>query len=123
MPALKLTYGFLLFLADGVFYCDMTGSGSDDYIWIYMDGHAGASDLFLNIHDPPNWGHTVKVDLHVPGPRIGIHLADWTNSGKCDVFVQDRTTGKLTRYPNKVCNFFLLPSSKSPSVQYNTADH
>ena len=36
---------------DGVRYCDMTGSGSDDYLFIDADG---AIHLFENQHD---WGH------------------------------------------------------------------
>jgi hypothetical protein len=38
--------------ADGNFYCDMTGSGSDDYVWIYYDGKL--DQVNLNIHSPPN---------------------------------------------------------------------
>ncbi|KAK4182717.1 hypothetical protein QBC35DRAFT_546288 [Podospora australis] len=86
--------------ADGVFYCDMTGSGSDDYAWIYMDGHAASSDFFANIHSPPNWGHSIKITLKVPGPREGIHLADWDGNGRCDVLVQNKATGALTLWHN-----------------------
>ncbi|KAH6611487.1 hypothetical protein Trco_001507 [Trichoderma cornu-damae] len=85
---------------DGVFYCDMTGSGSDDYIWIYKDGHADSTDFFANIHSPPEWGHSISVTLSVPGPRIGIHLADWDGDGRCDVLVQDRASGALTLWHN-----------------------
>ena len=38
--------------ADGNFYCDMTGSGTDDYVWIYYDGKL--DQVNLNIHSPPN---------------------------------------------------------------------
>ncbi|AEO70515.1 carbohydrate esterase family 3 protein [Thermothielavioides terrestris NRRL 8126] len=86
--------------ADGVFYCDMTGSGSDDYVWIYMDGHADAADFFANIHSPPDWGHSITISLRVPGPRMGIHLADWDGDGRCDVLVQDKATGALTMWHN-----------------------
>jgi hypothetical protein len=36
----------------------------------------------------------------VPGPRIGIHLADWDGDGLCDVLTQDRATGALTWFQN-----------------------
>ncbi|KAI1008878.1 hypothetical protein LB504_001329, partial [Fusarium proliferatum] len=84
--------------ADGNFYCDMRGTGSDDYVWIYFDGHA--AELNANIHNPPLWGNNLKIELKVPGPRVGIHLADWTGDGKCDVLVQNEVTGALTLYEN-----------------------
>ncbi|KAJ5794948.1 carbohydrate esterase family 3 protein [Penicillium paradoxum] len=93
-----LTY--IISLGDGSFYCDMTGSGSADYVWIYMDGHADSSALSLNIHDPPNWGHKISIQLNVPGPRVGIHLADWDGDGRCDVLVQTKSTGALTMWKN-----------------------
>ncbi len=58
--------------ADGDYYCDMRGTGADDYVWIWSDGHA--AEMYANIHDPPNWGHSVSISLSVPGPRAGIHL-------------------------------------------------
>jgi hypothetical protein len=36
----------------------------------------------------------------VPGPRVGIHLADWNGDGRCDVLVQNKATGALTLYEN-----------------------
>ena len=85
--------------ADGNFYCDMRGTGADDYVWIYSDGHA--AEINANIHDPPYWGHSTTITLSVPGPRVGIHLADWTGDGKCDVLVQNKATGALTLYENR----------------------
>lgn len=85
--------------ADGNFYCDMRGSGADDYVWIYQDGHA--SEINVNIHSPPYWGHSLSISLSVPGPRVGIHLADWDGDGKCDVLVQNKATGALTLYANQ----------------------
>lgn len=84
--------------ADGDFYCDMTGSGRDDYIWIFYDGKL--DQIYLNVRNPPFWGTNIKIDLSVPGPRMGIHLADWDGDGKCDVLVQNRATGALTLYRN-----------------------
>ncbi|KAG7409901.1 Multidomain esterase [Fusarium oxysporum f. sp. rapae] len=85
--------------ADGNYYCDMRGSGSDDYVWIYQDGHA--AEINVNIHSPPAWGHNTRIELTVPGPRNGIHLADWTGDGRCDVIVQNKATGYLTVYKNQ----------------------
>ncbi|KAF4503544.1 acetylxylan esterase [Fusarium agapanthi] len=76
----------------------MRGTGSDDYVWIYFDGHA--AELNANIHNPPLWGNDLKIELKIPGPRVGIHLADWTGDGKCDVLVQNEATGALTLYEN-----------------------
>lgn len=79
----------------------MRNTGSDDYVWIYSDGHADSGDFYANIHEPPGWGHETKITLKVPGPRIGIHLADWNGDGKCDVLVQDKKTGALTMWENR----------------------
>ncbi|KAK3372649.1 carbohydrate esterase family 3 protein [Podospora didyma] len=88
--------------ADGNFYCDMRGTGADDYVWIYEDGHA--AEINANIHSPPAWGHSTSISLNVPGPRVGIHLADWTGNGRCDVLVQNKATGALTLYENQFSN-------------------
>lgn len=58
---------------DGIFYCDMRGLGSDDYVWIYMDGHS--NEIFGNTHNPPYWDPNIKFSISVPGPRIGIHVS------------------------------------------------
>ncbi|KAF5710337.1 acetylxylan esterase [Fusarium mundagurra] len=68
--------------ADGNFYCDMRGSGSDDYVWIYQDGHA--AEINVNIHSPPAWGHNTEIALTVPGPRNSIYLANYAGNRKCN---------------------------------------
>ncbi|EPE24178.1 Integrin alpha N-terminal [Glarea lozoyensis ATCC 20868] len=85
--------------ADGNYYCDMRGTGRDDYVWIYS--HGGSAEIFANIQSPPEWGHDVTIKLSVPGPRNGIHLADWDGDGRCDVLVQNKATGAITPYINK----------------------
>lgn len=75
----------------------MRGTGSDDLVWIYSDG--SVDEINTNIHSPPNWGHSTSITLAVPGPRAGIHLADWTGNGRCDVLVQSKA-GALTLYEN-----------------------
>ncbi|KAH6658567.1 carbohydrate esterase family 3 protein [Truncatella angustata] len=84
--------------ADGNFYCDMLNSGADDYVWIYQDGHV--AEINVNLRLPPLWGRDLNIILTVPGPRVGIHLADWNGDGKCDVLVQNKATGALTLYQN-----------------------
>lgn len=84
---------------DGSFYCDMRGTGSDDLVWIYDAGNV--DEINTNIHSPPNWGHDTSISFSVPGPRVGIHLADWTGNGRCDVLVQNKASGALTLYENQ----------------------
>ncbi|KAK4167804.1 CE3 protein [Cladorrhinum sp. PSN259] len=86
--------------SDGTFYCDMTGTGSDDYVWISASGTE--VQLFTNVHSPPEWGTDTTISLEnvVLGPRAGIHLADWTGDGRCDFLVQDKKTGSLRLYEN-----------------------
>ena len=84
--------------ADGNFYCDMRGTGSDDLVWIYNDGTP--DEINTNIHSPPNWGHGTSITFSVPGPRVGIHLADWTGDGRCDILVQDKHSGALRLWEN-----------------------
>jgi hypothetical protein len=83
---------------DGNFYCDTTGDGRDDYVWIYEDGHA--AELYVNNNAPPTWDIGTTALFSVPGPRNGIHLADWNGDGRCDVLVQDKTSGALTMWRN-----------------------
>jgi hypothetical protein len=85
--------------ADGTFYCDMRGTGSDDYIWIYADGHS--NEIFANTHNPPFWDPNYTFTLKVGAPRTLIHLADWTGNGRCDVLVQDKTTSAVTLWENQ----------------------
>jgi hypothetical protein len=85
--------------ADGTFYCDMRGSGSDDYIWIYKDGHS--DEIFVNTHNPPFWDPNYKFTLKVGADRTLIHLADWTGNGRCDVLVQNKVTSAITLWENQ----------------------
>lgn len=85
--------------ADGTFYCDMRGTGSDDYVWIYQDGHS--NEIFANTHNPPFWDPNYTFTLNVGAPRTLIHLADWTGNGRCDVLVQDKVTSAVTLWENQ----------------------
>jgi hypothetical protein len=84
--------------ADGNFYCDMRGTGSDDLVWIYNGGTP--DEINTNIHSPPSWGHDTSISFSVPGPRVGIHLADWNGDGRCDILVQDKHSGALSLWEN-----------------------
>ncbi|KZL82214.1 carbohydrate esterase family 3 protein [Colletotrichum incanum] len=84
---------------DGVFYCDMRGTDSDDYVWIYADGHS--NEIFANTHNTPFWDPNYDFEIKVPGLRTGIHLADWTGNGRCDVLVQNKKTGDISSWENQ----------------------
>jgi hypothetical protein len=85
--------------ADGTFYCDMRGTGSDDYVWIYADGHS--NEIFANTHNPPLWDPNYSFTLNVGASRTLIHLADWTGNGRCDVLVQNKVTSAVTLWENQ----------------------
>lgn len=85
--------------ADDSFYCDMRGTGADDLVWIYDAGNV--DEINTNIHSPPNWGHDTHISFSVPGPRVGIHLADWTGDGRCDILVQSKGDGAITLWENQ----------------------
>ncbi|KAK8001952.1 hypothetical protein PG991_014174 [Apiospora marii] len=84
--------------ADGVFYCDMTGSGSDDYVWVWSPGDR--AELYLNTHNPPNWKEDTKTLFNIGRNRRSIHLADWDGDGKCDVLSQRKSDGALEWWRN-----------------------
>lgn len=85
--------------ADGTFYCDMRGTGSDDYVWIYADGHS--NEIFANTHNPPFWDPNYSFTINVGASRTLIHLADWTGNGRCDVLVQNKATSAITLWENQ----------------------
>ena len=85
--------------ADGTFYCDMRGTGMDDYVWIYADGHS--NEIFANTQNPPFWDPKYTFTLKVGAPRTLIHLADWTGNGRCDVLVQNKVTSAVTLWENQ----------------------
>ncbi|KAK5707629.1 hypothetical protein LTR97_000167 [Elasticomyces elasticus] len=75
---------------------DMTGSGSDDYVFI---NSSGAITLFENDH---NWGYWIPwgVIYNAQHTRPEIHLADFTGDGKCDILLVDRDSGATTVIQN-----------------------
>lgn len=83
----------------------MTGSGSDDYVFI--DAFDSIT-LFENQHD---WGHWKPwgVIYDANRARKEVHLADFDGDGKCDILLVDKTTGTtgvvLNNYKNGEFSF------------------
>ncbi|KAL1835601.1 hypothetical protein VTJ49DRAFT_6345 [Mycothermus thermophilus] len=85
---------------DGVRWCDMTGSGNDDYVFI---DHNSKITIFRNINTPPNTDYSSWVDkgvvLDLGGTnRKDIHLGDWNGDGFCDIIVTNKNTGAVDVY-------------------------
>ncbi|KAK3385369.1 carbohydrate esterase family 3 protein [Podospora didyma] len=83
---------------DGSFYCDMTGDGSEDYVWIWSDGHA--AELYINNHNAPYWQQGSKTLFNIARSRRSIKLADWNGDGRCDVLSQRKSDGALEMWRN-----------------------
>ncbi|KAL4860487.1 SGNH hydrolase-type esterase domain-containing protein [Aspergillus spectabilis] len=83
---------------DGVFYCDMRGTGADDYVWVSA---TGTGYLYGNIHSPPRWDPEGPVIFEAGVERNRIRLADFNGDGKCDLWVVDRATGAAEVWINK----------------------
>ncbi|KFY47243.1 hypothetical protein V494_00086 [Pseudogymnoascus sp. VKM F-4513 (FW-928)] len=82
---------------DGVRWCDMSGTGNDDYVFV---DHNSKITIFRNVNTPPNSDYSNWVDkgvvLDLGGiDRKAIHLGDWNGDGFCDVIVTDKATGAL----------------------------
>jgi hypothetical protein len=93
-------HGGLYQKGDGCRYCDMRGTGADDYIWMKSDG---SMYLFGNTHNPPYWDDlgllpnpvTPSINL-----RKKVHLADIDGDGKCDYIIVDPILNFFTAYIN-----------------------
>ncbi|EEU40647.1 uncharacterized protein NECHADRAFT_33967, partial [Fusarium vanettenii 77-13-4] len=83
-------YGATKPKADGNKYCDMTGNGRDDYVWVLskgeMDFYPNGGKNFITGSES-YWGPMQKAffkpdrDLD----RRDLHLTDWDGDGKCDI--------------------------------------
>ncbi|KAL2074793.1 hypothetical protein VTL71DRAFT_8572 [Oculimacula yallundae] len=108
---------------DGTRYCDMTGSGSADYIvsnidltdspklwgigidsmclqWISLMGEV---TVFGNTH---TWGTWTQygVVANVNRSRREVYFADFTGNKRCDILLVDKATGATTVLRNDFAN-------------------
>ena len=90
-------HGGTMVRGDGARYCDMTGDGSDDYVFINA---TGAITLFENNR---NWGYWIPWGVIYNANRVRqeIHLADFDGDGKCDILLVDKANGATTVIQNK----------------------
>jgi hypothetical protein len=75
-----------------------TGDGSEDYIWVWSDGHA--AELYINNHNVPYWEIGSKTLFNVARSRRSIHIADWNGDGRCDILSQRKSDGALELWRN-----------------------
>ncbi|KAI0145418.1 hypothetical protein GGR57DRAFT_494464 [Xylariaceae sp. FL1272] len=108
---------------DGNFYCDMRGSGSDDYVWIYSDGHAGeirSSSAMPTLGDGRADILCIETDSRITATlnsngglldagqvkfsegwdRANIRFADVEASWTADLIHLDKYTGAVTVFKN-----------------------
>ncbi|KAI8222584.1 Multidomain esterase [Colletotrichum sp. SAR 10_96] len=92
-------YGATKPKADGSFYCDMTGNGRDDYIWVLSKGEM---DLFENAgkdfiaNGESYWKQPGQKAFFKPPrdlDRRDIHLTDFDGDGRCDIIHVDHNNG------------------------------
>ena len=80
---------------DGAFFCDMDGSGNDDYIWAAPDGKL---TILRNPNIPPAtdyaWDEKTSI-LDTGADRKALRFADMDGDGKCDVVAVTKDTGAL----------------------------
>ncbi|UCK59347.1 hypothetical protein AFCA_002165 [Aspergillus flavus] len=68
-----------LLTRDGVYYCDIRGTGADDYVGNFGEGQGY---LYGNVHDPPVWKPEGIEISNVKKDRKSLHLADIDGDGK-----------------------------------------
>lgn len=82
---------------DGVYYCDMTGDGLDDYIYVTADGNF---ELYGNQNSPPSWKYYNHILSWPIVDRRAVHFADWNGDGRCDILFVDKATGAVRMLRN-----------------------
>ncbi|KAK2624027.1 hypothetical protein QTJ16_006661 [Diplocarpon rosae] len=86
---------------DGSRYCDMTGDGYEDYIWV---SNTGEITLYGNNHKLDGSWDQWGVIYNAKRPRREIHFADFDGDKKCDILFVDRATGRTTVLRNDFAN-------------------
>ncbi|PBP16288.1 hypothetical protein BUE80_DR012963 [Diplocarpon rosae] len=86
---------------DGSRYCDMTGDGYEDYIWVSSTGEI---TLYGNNHKLDGSWNQWGVIYNAKRPRREIHFADFDGDKKCDILFVDKATGRTTVLRNDFAN-------------------
>ncbi|KAF7627478.1 hypothetical protein AFLA_002859 [Aspergillus flavus NRRL3357] len=79
---------------DGVYCCDIRGTGADDYVWISSEGQGY---LYGNVHDPPVWKPEGIEIFNVKKDRKSLHLADIDGDGNA-IYGSDNAQGDYFQY-------------------------
>ncbi|OWP06605.1 hypothetical protein B2J93_5084 [Marssonina coronariae] len=86
---------------DGSRYCDMTGDGYEDYIWVSSTGEItlyGNNKKLDGTWD--QWG----VIYNANRPRREIQFADFDGDKKCDILFVEKATGRTSMLRNDFAN-------------------
>lgn len=83
---------------DGARYCDMYGTGKDDFMYVFGDG-SGKIELFENTGTPNVWNVRNGI-LNTGRERKSLHFGDWDGDGLCDVLAVDKKTGNVDMWRN-----------------------
>jgi hypothetical protein len=83
---------------DGVRYCDMYGSGKDDFLYVFGDD-SGKVQLFENTGKANVWKAHNTI-LSTGKERRSLHFGDWDGDGLCDILAVDKHTGNVDMWKN-----------------------
>ncbi|OBT51242.1 hypothetical protein VE04_08841, partial [Pseudogymnoascus sp. 24MN13] len=101
---------------DGVRYCDMRGTGADDYIWISSTGEMW---LYGNKHAPPNWiQYGIIGNVNRPRKETSTAMEDATFCSSIklpDLQQCSRTTGTATKFT--FTNIGVVSGGATPCTQ------
>ncbi|KAL4860504.1 SGNH hydrolase-type esterase domain-containing protein [Aspergillus spectabilis] len=111
--------GGTMLKADGNNYCDLTGDGVDDYIWV---SNWGDIQIFRNTLNPPNWG---QHDWYFPKhwSRKLIRIADVDGDGKCDLIYIDNEGNVYDWFKTEYSGSKFKFISQGPRPQMGSCAH